>query len=55
MRVDIEKEVGDVDIGNVCDDDLSDIEARILSEFCDCLFATRHQIVGATQRSLFCQ
>ncbi|KAK8817218.1 hypothetical protein WA556_003114, partial [Blastocystis sp. ATCC 50177/Nand II] len=29
---DIEKEVGDVDIGNVSDDDLSDIEARILSE-----------------------
>lgn len=33
LRVDIEKEVGDVDIGNVSDDDLSDIEARILSEF----------------------
>ncbi len=33
LRVDIEKEVGGVDIGNVSDDDLSDIEARILSEF----------------------
>ena len=33
LRGEIEKEVGDVDIGNVSDDDLSDIEARILSEF----------------------
>ena len=33
LREDIEKEVGDVDIGNVSDDDLSDIEASILSEY----------------------
>ena len=33
MKVDIEKEVGDMDIGSVSDEDLSDIEAKILSEF----------------------
>ena len=31
--VDIEKEVGDVDIGKLSDDDLIDIEAMILFEF----------------------